>query len=65
LQAAPNVLTGQYPSGSNAPAPAANGTKAAPLPLPPKGKEKDYFKAGNYYQTDKGVLLFNGSKFVE
>jgi hypothetical protein len=60
LKEAPNVLTGQSSSGA-----ATNGTKAAPLPLPPKGKEKDYFKAGNYYQTDKGVLLFNGSKFVE
>jgi len=62
LQAAPNVLTGQYPSGSNAPAPAANGTKAAPLPLP--AKISDY-KAGQYYLTNKGVLLFNGSKFVD
>lgn len=63
LSVTPGVLGGAQ-SSSAAPA-EASGTKTAPLPLPPKGKEKDYFKAGNYYQTDKGVLLFNGSKFVE
>jgi hypothetical protein len=63
LSATPGVLGGAQSGGGATTA--ASGTKTAPLPLPPKGKEKDYFKAGNYYQTDKGVLLFNGSKFVE
>ena len=62
--ALPNFTTlpSQYSSGSNAPAPAANGTKAAPLPLP---AQKSDYKAGQYYLTNKGVLLFNGSKFVD
>lgn len=63
LSVTPGVLGGAQSSGGATTA--ASGTKTTPLPLPPKGKEKDYFKAGNYYQTDKGVLLFNGSKFVE
>jgi hypothetical protein len=62
---ADNYLTLGGAQPASAAAPATSETKAAPLPLPPKGKEKNYFKAGNYYQTDKGVLLFNGSKFVE
>jgi hypothetical protein len=63
LSVTPGVLGGAQSGGGATTA--ASGTKTAPLPLPPKGKEKDYFKAGNYYQTDKGVLLFNGLKFVE
>jgi len=60
LSATPGVLGGAQLSNA-APA-AANGTKAAPLPLP--SKTSDY-KTGQYYLTNKGVLLFNGSKFVD
>ena len=60
IKATPGLLGGaQF---SNAAPAAANGTKAAPLPLP--SKTSDY-KTGQYYLTNKGVLLFNGSKFVD
>lgn len=60
LSVTPGPLGGAQ-SSSAAPI-AANGTKAAPLPLP--SKTSDY-KTGQYYLTNKGVLLFNGSKFVD
>jgi hypothetical protein len=62
LSATPGVLGGAQPAGAAAPAPAVSGTKTAPLPLP--SKISDY-KTGQYYLTNKGVLLFNGSKFVD
>lgn len=60
IKATPGLLGGAQ--SSNAAPAAANGTKAAPLPLP--SKTSDY-KTGQYYLTNKGVLLFNGSKFVD
>jgi hypothetical protein len=59
IKATPGLLGGAQSASAT---PAAIGTKAAPLPLPAKTSD---FKAGQYYQTDKGVLLFNGSKFVD
>jgi hypothetical protein len=66
LKEAPNVLTGQYPSGSNAPAPAANGTKAAALPLPPD-KDKNKLINGQTYQTISGPARWDAAtgQFVQ
>jgi hypothetical protein len=59
IKATPGLLGGAQSASAT---PAAIGTKAAPLPLP--AQISDY-KAGQYYLTNKGVLLFNGSKFVD
>jgi len=59
IKATPGLLGGAQSANAT---PAAIGTKAAPLPLP--AQTSDY-KAGQYYLTNKGVLLFNGSKFVD
>jgi hypothetical protein len=55
LQAAPNVLTGLYPSGSNAPAPAAN---ALPLPA---DRDKNKLINGQTYQTSNGTARLDAA----